>query len=109
MNAVHSSSSVQLITAAVAAAFMVPPRELHAATRRIAPVALARQSAMYLAHVEFRMSFTDVGRAFGRAHTTVMRACEVIERRRDEPQLDATLADLTHVLRRALAEDGAAS
>lgn len=90
-----------LVSAAVAAAFSVPLRDL-AGSRRTAPVALARQSAMYLAHVELGMTFTDAGRAFGRTRTTAMRACEVVERRREEPWLDAALAELTHLLRRDL-------
>ena len=93
---------VEVVSAAVAASFMVPLSELHAETRRTAPVALARQSAMYLSHVEFGMSFTDIGRMFGRARSTVSRACEAIESRREEPQLDATLNELAHALRRDL-------
>lgn len=103
MNTVSRSRPMaDIVSLAVAATFMVPLSELHAESRRAAPVALARQSAMYLAHVEFGMSLTDVGRAFGRARTTVARACETIERRRDEPRLDAALAALTHLLRRDL-------
>lgn len=90
------------ISAAVAAVFMVPVREIHATTRRTASVALARQSAMYLAHVAFGLSFTDAGRAFGRVRTTAARACRVIEDRRADLQLDTALADLEHALRRDL-------
>jgi chromosomal replication initiation ATPase DnaA len=105
----HSRAVTEILNAAVAATFMVPLGELQAESRRTAPVALARQSAMYLAHVEFGLTFTDVGRAFGRTRTTAMRACEAVERRRDEPWLDAALVELTHVLRRDLAgERGAA-
>jgi chromosomal replication initiation ATPase DnaA len=89
-----------LISVAVSSAFMVPIGELHADTRRTASIALARQSAMYLAHVAFRMNFTEAGRAFGRARTTAARACSTIEERREEPTLDAMLADLEHALRR---------
>src|SRR5438067_5715214 len=98
------------IGAAVAAAFMIPIGEIHAATRRSASVALARQSAMYLAHVALGLNFTDVGRAFGRTRTTAARACRVIEDRREEVSLDTALADLEHALRRDLgARLGAAS
>jgi chromosomal replication initiation ATPase DnaA len=89
-----------LISVAVSSAFMVPIGELHADTRRTASIVLARQSAMYLAHVAFRMNFTDAGRAFGRVRTTAARACSTIEARREEPTLDAMLADLEHALRR---------
>jgi len=90
------------ISAAVAAVFMVPVGEIHAATRRTASVVLARQSAMYLAHVAFGLNFADAGRAFGRVRTTAARACRVIEDRRENLQLDTALADLEHALRRDL-------
>jgi|tagenome__1003787_1003787.scaffolds.fasta_scaffold19810001_2 chromosomal replication initiation ATPase DnaA len=89
-----------MISAAVAATFSVPVRDVMANSRRSAPVVLARWSAMYLAHVELGMSFTDVGRAFGRNRTTAARACELIEERREEPDLDAALNKLAHAVRR---------
>ena len=96
----NPSGPADVINAAVSAAFTVPIGELHATTRRRAPVALARQSAMYLAHVTFGLSFTEVGRAFGRDRTTAAHACRRIEDRRAEARLDAALADLEHALRR---------
>ena len=89
-----------IIDAAVAAAFIVPLGELRASTRRRASVALARQSAMYLAHVAFGLSFTEVGRAFGRDRTTAAHACRRIEDRRADRGLDTALAELEHALRR---------
>ena len=98
------------ISAAVAAAFLVPIKEIHATTRRSASVALARQSAMYLAHVALGLNFTDAGRAFGRVRTTAARACRLIEDRREDGQLDTALADLEHALRRDFSSTaGAAS
>jgi chromosomal replication initiation ATPase DnaA len=98
------------IGAAVAAAFMVPVQEIRASTRRTASVALARQSAMYLAHVAFGLNFTDAGRAFGRVRTTAARACRVIEDRRENAHLDTALGDLEHALRRDFSSTfGAAS
>jgi chromosomal replication initiation ATPase DnaA len=98
--AVRTTPPGEIISAAVAAAFTVPLRELHAATRRRAPIALARQSAMYLAHVTCGWNYAEVGRAFGRDRTTAAHACRTIEDRRNEPRLDACLADIEHVLRR---------
>jgi chromosomal replication initiation ATPase DnaA len=92
-----------LINVAVAAAFTVPVGELRAASRRRAPVALARQSAMYLAHVTLGLTFTEVGRAFGRDRTTAAHACRKIEDRRTELRLDTALAELEHALKRDLA------
>ena len=85
-----------LIAITVAAAFGVPLAELRATTRRPQPVAFARQSAMYLAHVVLGLTLTDVGRAFGRDRTTAAHACEQVENRRDDPALDAALQVLEH-------------
>jgi chromosomal replication initiation ATPase DnaA len=85
-----------LVAVSVAAAFGVPLAELRAATRRPRAIALARQSAMYLAHVVFGLTLTDVGRAFGRDRTTAAYACEVIEELRDDPVFDAVLEALEH-------------
>ena len=105
-----SPEAAEIINAAVAATFTVPLAELHAPTRRGATVALARQSAMYLAHVAFGLNFTEVGRAFGRDRTTAAYACRLIEDRRGEAALDMALAELEHALRRNLAATlGAAS
>jgi len=103
------SAAGDRIGAAVAAAFMVPVQEIRASRRRTASIALARQSAMYLAHVALGLNFTDAGRAFGRAPTTAARACRVIEDRREEARLDNALADLEHVLRRDLRHTGGAA
>ncbi|WP_280950364.1 MULTISPECIES: helix-turn-helix domain-containing protein [Rhodomicrobium] len=59
---------------------------------RAASVALARQTAMYLAHVAFGLSLTEVGRLFCRDRTTVAHGCMVIEGLRDDPEIDRALA-----------------
>ncbi len=97
---VQTPDSVIRLSNSVAAAFMIPPAELHAGTRRTAPVALARQSAMYLAHVSLGLNFTEAGRAFGRNRRTAARACRAIEDRREESHLNAMLAHLEQALRR---------
>jgi hypothetical protein len=84
---------------AAAAAFAVPVGELHAPTRRSSYVALARQSAMYLSHVAFGVSLSDVGRSFGRDRSTAAHACRLIEDRRDDPAVDAVLASLESACR----------
>lgn len=78
----------------VAASFTVPPAELLLPTRRSAAAAFARQVAMYLAHVCFGATFSEVGRAFGRDRTTAAHACRLVEERRDDPRLDAMLERL---------------
>jgi chromosomal replication initiation ATPase DnaA len=86
----------ELIAITVAVAFAVPLAELQATTRRPRAVACARQSAMYLAHVVFGLSLTEIGRAFGRDRTTASYACKKVEDRRDDPVLDAALEALEH-------------
>lgn len=78
----------QAIDPAVALVFDVEPHELGAATRRSPRAAFARQVAMYLAHVVCGLSMTEVGVLFSRDRTTVAHACEVVEDRRDDPDLD---------------------
>jgi chromosomal replication initiation ATPase DnaA len=92
--------AANLISATVAAAFTVPLTELHHRSRRRATVALARQSAMYLAHVTLGLTFAEVGRVFGRDRTTAAYACWKIEDRRTDVRLDTALAELEQVVRR---------
>jgi len=79
------------IEEAVARVFSVAPADIGLATRGRAPVALARQVAMYLAHVALGLPMEDVGRLFSRDRTTVAHACGVVEDRRDNPDFDFTL------------------
>lgn len=88
------------IEAVVQQVFGVSARELHGLTRGEARVALARQVAMYLAHVGCGLTLTDVGRLFQRDRTTVAHACAVIEDRRDERTFDAALDLMERILGR---------
>lgn len=78
--------------------FDISFRDLRRASRGRARVALARQVAMYLAHVQFGLSLTEVGRVFGRDRTTVAHACAVVEDRRDDPTFDYVLELLERVV-----------
>jgi Bacterial dnaA protein helix-turn-helix len=80
-----------VLEAAVAQVFGVAHGDLFKATRGRARVALARQVAMYLAHVACGLSFTEVGVLFARDRTTVAHACAVVEDRRDDPIFDRAL------------------
>ena len=82
------SSVHQAVEPAVAAVFEIDMDDLRARTRGSAQVAFARQVAMYLAHIVCGLSLTEVGQLFARDRTTVAHACEVVEDRRDEPELD---------------------
>jgi len=76
------------LEAVVAHTFGLAHADLHAASRGEAPVAFARQVAMYVAHVWLAMSLSEVGRRFARDRTTVAHACRVVEDRRDDPRID---------------------
>ena len=87
----------------VAEAYGVEVDEIRAATRRAPQAALARQIAMYLAHVVFSMSIGVVAQAFARDRSTVCHAIQRVEAMRDDPDLDRTLGWLETLLH-ALAE-----
>jgi hypothetical protein len=80
-----------VIEAAIADIFGVPHTEIAQASRGKAPVARARQIAMYLAHVSCGLNLTDGGSIFARDRTTVAHACAVIEDRRDDPIFDRAI------------------
>lgn len=79
------------IELAVARVFGVEHEALAKVTRGMARVALARQVAMYLAHVGCGLSMTAAGALFGRDRTTVAHACLIVEDRRDDPMFDRAL------------------
>lgn len=60
-------------------------------SRGRARVALARQVAMYLAHIECGLSLTAAGDLFDRDRTTVAHACHVVEERREDPTFDRAI------------------
>lgn len=78
----------------VAQAFAVPIGQLRTPLRGCRRVAVARQCAMYLAHVLAGLSFTETGRAFGRDRTTASYACRRFEELRDDPAIDAFVETL---------------
>jgi chromosomal replication initiation ATPase DnaA len=79
--------------------FAIRSRDLWSETRGRPAVAFARQVAMYLAHVAFGLTLTEVGQVFARDRTTVAHACGLIEDRRDDPVFDRSLDLLEGVLR----------
>ena len=81
----------EAIEQAVIQVFGIAYKDLRRTTRGRAKVALARQVAMYLAHVGCGLSLTETGRLFERDRTTVAHACGVIEDRRDDPIFDRAL------------------
>lgn len=91
----------RLTREAVAFAFGVEPDAMAGPTRGASDIALARQVAMYLAHISFELSLSRVGQAFGRDRTTASHACHVVEDRRDDPDFDERLDRLESFLRSA--------
>ena len=89
-----------IIEFAIAVAFEIEACDLRKPTRGRAETAFARQVAMYLAHVAYGLTLSDVGRAFDRDRTTVAYACGIVEDRRDDVSLDRTLDLLETVVGR---------
>lgn len=97
----EQAAKVALMQETVARAWNVPIGEMRSPTRRQAPVAQARQVAMYLTHVIYGFSLSAVGRHFGRDRTTAAHACRLVEDRRDDANFDMLLDRLEHALRYA--------
>lgn len=97
-----------LLEATVAGGFDIDEEQLRLPSRGEARIALARQAAMYLAHVCCGLSKTEAGRLFHRDRTTVHHACLVIEQRRDNDSFDLALDHLERVIRIVVgAQEGA--
>lgn len=96
-----SERVLRLVTQCVARDFGLDQEALLMPTRGAPRTALARQVAIYLAHVCFGLSFAAVGRMFHRDRTTVAHACRVIEDRRDDRDLDRRLTLLERACRRS--------
>jgi chromosomal replication initiation ATPase DnaA len=77
----------------IATATGVTVDELLAEKRGLAPIAKARQVAMYLACTRFELRHSDVGHLLGRDRTTVSHACQLIEGLRDEDPATTRLID----------------
>jgi len=88
-----------LLEAAVAASFDVDSAALRLPTRGRKRVALARQTAIYLAHVGCGLNLTEAGRLFDRDRTTAAHACQVVEMLREAVEFDTALALLERVVR----------
>jgi len=88
----------RFVEALVTLVFQVDVAEIRRTSRSRAPVALARQTAMYLAHVHLGLSLQRVGTHFGRDRTTVAHACRRIEDRRDKPGFERVLTQLETAL-----------
>lgn len=90
----RGSALARLAEMAVCAALRLPAGAMRQRCRGVRRVALARQAAMYLAHVGFGLTLSRVGVCFGRDRTTVRHACALIEDRRDRPDFELAMAAL---------------
>lgn len=104
---VEEDSMTALAVQLVALSLGVSPREIVSHRRLGGKVLIARQAAMYLAHVGWGWSLARVGRAFGRDRATVSEACRRIEERRTDPWLDGMLDACERALRLAPRPGGA--
>jgi chromosomal replication initiation ATPase DnaA len=86
----------------VARGFRVRASVLTAPGRTAAREALARHVAMYLAHVMFGWTYSQVAGVFCRHRTSVLYACARVEDRRDDPGFDARIARLERDISSAL-------
>lgn len=83
-------------------AFGVSHAELYGEARGDAHLALARQTAMYLAHVVGQLSLNELAGLFGRDRSTVSHACINIEDRRDSPIFDLQIGYMEKRLRQRI-------
>lgn len=87
------------ITSLVALATDLPAREIAGRTRSSQAATRARQVAIYLAHVTLSWSLARAAFAFGRDRTTAGVAVRAVEDLRDDPGMDARIAELESCLR----------
>jgi chromosomal replication initiation ATPase DnaA len=96
-----SGREPSLVALVVAHLYGVSVDDLKAGTRRGPRAAFARQIAMYLMHVVYRLTVAEVAREFGRDRSTAAHACHLVEDLRDDPRFDRQLALIENLLREA--------
>ncbi len=88
---IYSRHIVLLVQSSIGSVFRVSPNEIASGRERRANICLARNVAMYLAHVVGELSLSEVSRLFGRDRTTVAHACARVEDWRDDAVFDRAL------------------
>ena len=86
-------------------AYGITPEEIISPGRSQAHISLARQVAMYLAHVVGELNLVQLSVEFRRDRTTVSHACHMIEDRRDSPIFDQQLAFLENEYKKKLSNE----
>jgi chromosomal replication initiation ATPase DnaA len=87
----EAQAAASFIAALVASAFGLDQATILDQARGSAAAAFARQVAVYLAQTRLDLSYAAAGYLFGRDRTTARHACHLIEERRENVALDATL------------------
>lgn len=100
--AARCGDELRLAQILVAHVFGVSPEMLLRAPRLDRQAVLARQVAMYLAHVVLGVALVEVGRAFARDRTTARHACSRIETLREDARNDRLINWLEAMLRHAV-------
>ena len=93
------ASRCRLAAQLAAHRFEVPRTTLLGRGRGSRRASVARQVAIYLAHVALGVPLDVAARQFKRDRSTVAFACRQVEDRRDEPAFDAAVADLELALK----------
>ena len=97
-----SEFGCRLSIATLSAVTRATEQELQSQSRSSAKIALARQTAMYLAHTKFGISYGEVGDFFSRDRSTVSHACRLVEDRRDNREFDRSLSRMENLVDIAL-------
>lgn len=90
--------------ALVAQIYGLETADIRIAKRGTPRVAMARQVAIYLCHIVFRMGVTALGNAFARDRATALHAIRHVEELRDDPDVDRVLLQLETMLRAATSD-----
>ncbi len=96
---VKKEITIRQVQKKTAEVFNIEPDAM-TAKKKTAPIALARQVAMYLTRKHTSLSLKAIGEGFGgRDHSTVIHACELVARKIEEDSnFRRKVADLTHSL-----------
>lgn len=92
------AAHIHLAEGYVSRAFCIKPHDFFIDTRGPKHVAEARQLIMYLAHVEFGLPLTAVGRRYFRDRSTASYACRTIEHRREDPLFDQLVCEIEDLI-----------
>jgi chromosomal replication initiation ATPase DnaA len=81
-------NDMTIVEQLVMRAFEIQQPTLLSNRRGRAPVAFARQVAIYITHVHLGLSLTAAAHRFRRDRTTAAHACRRVEDRREDPDVD---------------------